>query len=189
MTPSVSTAVRVESPATRANLSLGPRIEVATAIGVGRTQISSFDHALWRCGIHNYNLIPLSSVVPPGAEVVVMDRCDRPDGEWGQRLYVVMAASRSASPGVVVAAGLGWAQWGDGRGVFVEHHAEYPDGSPEEIEAEMDCHLITALRDLCAIRQIAGERVEIQRRIATARVGVEATTALAVAVYQAEGWR
>ena len=189
MTPSVTTAVRVESPATGANPSPGPRIEVATAIGVGRTPISSFDHALWRCGIHNYNLIPLSSVVPPGSEVVVMDRCQRPGGEWGHRLYVVMAASRSAQAGAVVAAGLGWAQWGDGRGVFVEHHAEYPEGSPEEIEAAMDCHLVTAIRDLCAIRQITGERVEIQRRIAAARVGAEPTTALAVAVYQAEGWR
>ena len=189
MTPSVPIAVRVELPTPRAKPSPGPRIEVATAIGVGRTPISSFDHALWRCGIHNYNLIPLSSVVPPGAEVVVLDRCERPGGEWGHRLYVVMASARSASPGAVVVAGLGWAQWGDGRGVFVEHHAEFPEGSPEEVAAEMDCHLETAIRDLCAVRQIAGERVKIQRKIAAARVGAEPTTALAVAVYQAEGWR
>ena len=189
MTPSVSTAVHVASPDTGANPSPGLRIEVATAIGVGRTLISSFDHALWQCGVHNYNLIPLSSVIPPGAEIVVRDRCQRPNDEWGHRLYVVMAAARSATPGALVAAGLCWMQVGDGRGVFVEHHAEFTHGSPEEIEAEMDCHLTTAIRDLCDLRQISAGPGAIQRRIVVAPVGAEATTALAVAVYQAEEWR
>jgi len=188
MAPSKSNAVRIASPAA-ANPPPGLRIEVAVAIGTGNTPISSFGHALWRCGVHNYNLIPLSSVIPPGAEVVVKDRCERPQDEWGHRLYIVMESSRSATPGAVVAAGLAWAQWCDGRGVFVEHHAEYPTGSPEEIEAEMECHLVSAIRDLCEIRQVAKGRVEIQRRIVAARVGTEPTTALAIAVYQEEGWR
>jgi len=35
----------------------------------GKTLISSFDKALIEAGIHNFNLIPLSSVIPQGATV------------------------------------------------------------------------------------------------------------------------
>ena len=167
----------------------GLRIPVVSAVGHGRTPISSFDHALWRSGIANYNLLPMTSVIPPGSEVVVGARCDRPPEEFGHKLFVVKAEARSVLPGAVVAAGLAWAQWGDGRGVFVEHHAEACGESPEAVEAALSEHLLAALRDLCAVRGVVYEEPRVRSRVAVARVGREATTALVVAAYQAEGWR
>jgi arginine decarboxylase len=167
---------------------LGLRIAVASAIGRGRTPISSFDDALRRCGAHNYNLIPLSSVIPPGAEVVEA-RHEPAADEFGHRLYVVKAEARSAEPGAVVAAGIGWVQWRDGRGCFVEHHLEAGDQDCAAVEAALVDHLHLALEDLCAVREVIFDPARGGTRTAVARVDRLPTTALALAVYQAEGWR
>src|SRR5262245_53159855 len=98
-------------------------ISVVAGTGVGNTMSSSFDAALRQCGVYDYNLLPLSSVVPPGSEVVLTDRYHTAPEEYGHRLYVVKADQRSDQPGQGIAAGIGWYQWGDGRGVFVEHEA------------------------------------------------------------------
>jgi arginine decarboxylase len=167
----------------------GLRIAVVAGVGQGRTPLSAFDAALARCGVHDYNLLPLSSVIPPGSTVVAGDRIARPAEEFGHKLYVVKAEARSATPGTVVAAGLGWCQWGDGRGVFVEHHLEARGEACAAVEAALSGHLGAALRDLCAVRNVAFEEAGSRSRVAVARVGGQATTALVVAVYQAEGWR
>ena len=97
------------------------KIAVVSGIGCGSTELSSFDDALRVCGAMNFNVIPLLSVIPPAAQVLNQSRyC--PNGEdYGHRLYVVKAEARSTQPGEIVGAGIGWHQWGDGRGVFVEH--------------------------------------------------------------------
>ena len=167
---------------------LGLRIAVASAIGRGRTPISSFDDALRRCGAHNYNLIPLSSVIPPGAEIV--DECHEPGAdEFGHRLYVVKAEARSADPGAIVAAGIGWVQWRDGRGCFVEHHLEAIERECAAVEEDLVNHLHLALEDLRAVREVVFDPARVGTRTAVARVERQPTTALALAVYQAEGWR
>lgn len=165
------------------------RIEVVAAVGRGQTPISSFDRALWACGTHNYNLIQLSSIIPPRAEVVEVERCARPPDEFGHRLCVVKAEARSVEPGAVVAAGIGWVQWGDGRGCFVEHELTAVGGSCQEAEGAVREHLYAALLDLCATREIEFDRAQVRSRVVTGRVEWRATTALALAVYQAEGWR
>ena len=60
--------------------------------------------------MHDYNIIPLSSVIPPGAEIVQTETASAPDHEFGHRLYVVKTEARLSEPGAVVAAGLGWYQ-------------------------------------------------------------------------------
>jgi arginine decarboxylase len=167
----------------------GLRIEVAAAIGHGATPLSSFDRALFAAGVHNYNLSLLSSVIPPASEVVSVDCCVRPPGEFGQRLWVVLAEERSTEPGVVLAAGIGWFQWGDGRGCFVEERFSARELSLEQAEAALRCRLTTALRDLCATRDVPFDESRVGARIAVCPVGGAATTALAVATYQSEGWR
>jgi pyruvoyl-dependent arginine decarboxylase (PvlArgDC) len=42
-------------------------------VGIGRTELSAFDAALANVGIGDYNLLPLSSVIPLGAELVEQD--------------------------------------------------------------------------------------------------------------------
>jgi arginine decarboxylase len=166
----------------------GLRIEVVGAVGHGRTAISSFDDALRRCGLYNYNLIDLSSVISPRSTVVPTGCCRRPAEEFGHRLHVVRAEARSAVPGAVVAAGIGWRQWGDGRGVFVEHAVETV-GATAAVEAELVAHLRLALSDLCAGRNVPFAPEEVRARVVVGRVAARPATALVLAVYTAEGWQ
>ncbi len=41
------------------------RIDIVWGGSEGKTLLSAFDRALLNAGIHNFNLIPLSSVIPP----------------------------------------------------------------------------------------------------------------------------
>ena len=43
----------------------GPDITIRTGSGQGHTKLSAFDHALLTAGVANFNLITLSSVIPP----------------------------------------------------------------------------------------------------------------------------
>jgi arginine decarboxylase len=164
-------------------------IEVVAAIGTGQTLLSAFDAALFRCGAHDRNLIPLSSVIPPGAAVAVADRYAASRGEFGDKQYVVMAEARSAMPGAILTAGVGWLQWGDGRGVFVEHEAESTAVPCDAIEAALARQIRLSLRDLAARRQVPFTEERLGSRIISARVDRQPTCALVLAVYQQEGWR
>ena len=84
-------------------------IRITSGTGSGPTKLAAFDSALLAAGIGNYNLVPLSSVIPPGASIVRDVPVDN-DIEWGHRLYVVMAAQHETDPGLEAWAGLGWAQ-------------------------------------------------------------------------------
>ena len=66
-------------------------IQLVAGIGRARTLLSSFDAALRECGVLNYNLIPLSSVVPPRSRVIEVDRIApvMDEDQHGDRLYVV----------------------------------------------------------------------------------------------------
>lgn len=96
-------------------------IPIVAGVGHGSTPLSAFDDELRACGVLNYNLIPLSSVMPPSARVHPIDRYHSSWEEHGHRLSMVKAEIRSDQPGLALGAGIGWYQWHDGRGVFVEH--------------------------------------------------------------------
>ena len=116
------------------------KITVAAAIGQGRTELSAFDSVLVAAGAANFNLVRLSSVIPPHSTVV--DASDAPPsrpGTWGDRLYVVYAESRTSVPGTEVWAGVGWVQDAtDGRGLFVEHEGDAESTVRDQIEASID---------------------------------------------------
>ena len=80
------------------------RIEVVAGTGEAGTALGAFDAALGAAGIGDYNLVRLSSVVPPGATVV---RRKAHDGGFGVGAPVacVLAEARSAEPGTTLAAG------------------------------------------------------------------------------------
>lgn len=107
------------------------KIIVTGGFGTGRTEISAFDGALKNAGVANYNLITLSSVIPPYSKVIVRELSVHHYSalEHGRRLYVVMAKQLQNEPGLAAYAGLGWVQSNlktdpkfCGRGLFVEHH-------------------------------------------------------------------
>jgi arginine decarboxylase len=113
------------------------RIHVTTGTGEAHTELAAFDKALMVAGVADHNLVLLSSMIPPGTEVV---RSLRPqDGDtWGQLLFVVLAQHRETRVGAEAWAGIGWVQEEDGgRGMFVEHEG----GSRHTVEAQIEASL------------------------------------------------
>ena len=127
-------------------------IQVVAGAGTGKTELSSFDSALNNLGVANYNLIPLSSIIPPQSKVVKVDRYQTPESEFGHRLYCVKAEMRSAIPGQFVGAIIGWYQYHDNRGLFVEH--ETVGSSKSEVENSLIELVQNSLNDLCDFRNI-----------------------------------
>lgn len=98
-------------------------IHLVKGVGEASTPIAAFDAALQEAGIANFNLLVLSSVIPPGALVVDSPFRGSCDAMWGDRMFLVMAEQREVSRGVEAWAGLGWVQDEEtGAGLFVEHH-------------------------------------------------------------------
>lgn len=125
-------------------------IRVVRGTGSGPTRLGAYDAALADAGVHDYNLVVVSSVIPAEATVAVTgttpdlgpagnrltvvqarqtvppeggDRGDTPDGESGQR------------PGV---AGLGWARAADGPGILYEATGHDEAAVREEITAGLE---------------------------------------------------
>ena len=115
------------------------KIQIVSGTGTGPTQLAAFDAALRSAGIANFNLLTLSSVIPPAtelsevsAEQVVLD------GAWGDRLYVVLAESHAIRSGTEAWAGLGWVQDAEqGHGLFVEHHGDSRRVVQQDITASL----------------------------------------------------
>ena len=161
-------------------------ISVVTGIGQGKTELSAFDSALSAAGIYNYNLIPLSSIIPPRSKVVKTRKYRTPDSEYGHKLYVIKADIRSKNIGEHIAAGLGWYQFEDGRGVFVEH--EVRELNQRAVLEATKQRILDSLRDLCTFRHVRYNAQKANMDIATVVVKESPVCALSIAVYKAEGW-
>lgn len=98
-------------------------IRVSGGVGEGRTQLAAFDAALRSAGVENFNLIRLSSIIPPGSDVLTCAPGEQLRGGFGDALYCVYAAGWVSEPGAEVWAGVGWSRHCDGfgAGLFVEH--------------------------------------------------------------------
>jgi arginine decarboxylase len=108
-------------------------IRVVWGTATGPTDLASYDAALAEAGVHNYNLVTLSSVIPAGPDLEVVGTA--PDlGAPGQALDAVQSAA-TAAPGERAAAGIGWARSEDGPGIFYEVEGTDPDAVREEIRA------------------------------------------------------
>jgi arginine decarboxylase len=151
-------------------------ITVRTAVGEGRTLLSAFDKALLEARVANFNLIPLSSVVPPRSTVTRGG--DRIEGGHGDRLYCVEAVAYADHPGEVVSAGLGWAIHPEIGGLFVEHSG----GSAESVEEQIRL----SLADMAEGRGV--DFGEVHTAIASARCSGRPVCALAIAAYTTVGW-
>jgi arginine decarboxylase len=84
-------------------------IYISTGIGEGPTPLAAFDSALMAAGVANYNLLCLSSVIPPNARIVRAQRLTPPN-EYGRRLYVVLSQMRQNRRFRHAHAGIGWIQ-------------------------------------------------------------------------------
>jgi arginine decarboxylase len=155
-------------------------IEIASTVGTGPTKLAAFDDALIRCGVGNFNLIRLSSVIPPATEVVTTKGPLDVLGNWGDRLFVVMAEQRVDRVGREAWAGIGWVQHEEtGRGLFVEHEGISEHQVRDDIE-----HSLAALMQ--ARPHVSfGEPKSV---VAGGRCFGEPICAMAVAVYESASW-
>ncbi len=156
------------------------KIKVSSGIGTGPTSLAAFDSALNHAGVANYNLLRLSSVVPPNAKIEISNvpLTDLP-GQWGDRLYVVMAEMRVDTPNNEAWAGIGWVQdEKTGKGLFVEH-----EGYSEKKVRDDITQSLTALM---ATRNV--DFGDINMHVVGRTCKHEPVCALVVAVYESSGW-
>lgn len=154
------------------------RIVLARGLGRGPTELAAFDAALRDAGVANYNLLCLSSVIPPGSRVE-RGRWETPPGHWGHRLYVVLSQARVSRLGAAVHAGVGWVQHASGgQGLFVELH--------DDDRARLQRDLVATLGAMQRDRGI--DYGPVHTDIASVTCDGEPACALVVAVYAPQAW-
>lgn len=162
------------------------KIYITTGVGFGKTPISAFDSALKDAGVYNFNLITLSSVIPPGSEVVFNNIPVKPE-EWGNKLYCVKAEMRSRDSGRFIGAALGWYQLEGGKGVFVEH--EEVGETEESVQLSLEQEVRNSIKDLCENRNIEFDEKKMGSKIRITQVKEQPASVLVVAAYKSEGWK
>jgi len=158
----------------------GPRIRLSRSCGTGATRLAAFDAALVAAGLQDFNLVPLSSVVPLGATVEVVSPAEQLRGRHGDLLYCVYAAAYATTPGAQAWAGIAWGLRtdGSGAGLFVEH------SGPTEAAVNADLSAtLGAMMDNRPEHYVEGGRLLSSARCADAPV-----SALVVASFQTAGW-
>ena len=101
----------------------------------GSTPLNAFDNALLAAGIGDINLVRISSILPPGIDLVPLPRI-----KPGAIVPTAYAARTSEVPGEVIAAAVGWARPADPEqnGVIMEFH----DKATREEAERMVVHML-----------------------------------------------
>jgi arginine decarboxylase len=156
-------------------------ITVAGGVGFGPTKLAAFDAALREAGLADFNLIPLSSVIPTASTITSTEGRATTSGKWGDRLYVVMAQLRVDTRYEEAVAGLGWIQEPEtGRGLFVEHVGH--------TEREVRRDILATLDSMAAGRpdiEFGPSELVVHSTVCAG----EPTCALVAAVFENEPWR
>lgn len=155
-------------------------ITVTWGVGTGSTKLSSFDKALWDAGVANYNLLCLSSIIPPGSKITIKKaNFQNIKKDFGKRLYVVMSSNIISKKGESAFAGVGWClSKKEQKGLFVEHKGR----SRKEV---LDL-IKNSLSDMTKYRK--EKYGKINYKITGIKCQGKPVTALVCAVYMAEGW-
>ena len=112
------------------------KIYLTVGRGDGPTPLAAFDNAMYDAHVGNYNLMHLSSVIPPYSTIEHAPFVGEPK-DYGDRLYVVMASKTETEPGKWAWAGLSWTQEPTTmRGLFVEQHGS----SEAEVRRNLESH-------------------------------------------------
>ncbi len=156
------------------------QINLSAGTGVGPTELSAFDHALVNAGVANFNLIYLSSVLPPTSEVIVHKKPQQIEGTWGDRLYVVMAQKRTTQRNQQAWAGIGWMQDPETKkGLLVEHEGHS--------EAEVRDDINNSLQALAQNRGMKFGPIEMH--VTGKKCVALPVCALVVAVFESSTWK
>jgi arginine decarboxylase len=174
--PSAAGAVPVDSRS-------GPDrllIRVSSGSGTGPTRLAAFDAALFAAGVAGYNIVRLSSVIPPHAAVREVPGRDQVQGGVGDVAYCVYAAAYASNPGEQAWAGLAWAVGPRqaGVGVFVEHTACSESVVRRDLAATIEAMSLTRGHRYQPASQIVRSAVCINHPVC----------AIVVATYGTAGW-
>ena len=155
-------------------------IRVSRGAGAGPTRLAAFDAALHAAGVAGYNIVRLSSVIPPHAVVREVSGADQVKGADGDIAYCVYAVAYASTPGQQAWAGVAWALHQDaaGAGLFVERSA----GSESVVRRELDATIHTMALTRGHVYRAAGQAV-------SSAVCVDRPVcAVVVATYGTVGW-
>jgi len=99
------------------------RVFFTKGVGRHREQLQSFELALRDAGIEKFNLVSVSSILPPGCPIITREE-GLQDLVPGQIVHVVMARNSTNEPNRMVAASVGCAVPAEGShyGYLSEHH-------------------------------------------------------------------
>jgi arginine decarboxylase len=171
-------------PDVRADLSSalnrgGVLIRISSGVGTGPTRLAAFDAALHDAGVANFNLVRMSSVIPPGSVVRQVPGTQQVAGQHGDLLYCVYADAYASTPGDEAWAGVAWSnRQHDSAGLFVEHHGLSEIGVRHDLEA--------TLEDLGQRRD--GDFAIGGTVLSSARCVDRPVCAIVVASYRTVGW-
>lgn len=101
----------------------GFTIRVSRGSGSGSTPLAAFDAALRAAGVADFNLVRLSSVIPPHVTVAIDPPGTGVARGRGDLLFCVYADAYAVEPGTQAWAGVVWSQHEDPAvgGLFAEH--------------------------------------------------------------------
>jgi arginine decarboxylase len=154
------------------------KIQITQGVGSGPTQLAAFDKALLEAGVANFNLLYLSSVIPPGSKIINSKK--KLDGDWGDKLFVVMAQQRTSKRHEEAWAGIGWVQdQKTGKGLFVEHEGHSKTEVVDNINASL-----TAL-----VKNRRSKFGPINMKVVGTKCNDQPVCALVTAIYESEGWK
>ncbi len=115
------------------------KIVITWGIAEGQTRLAAFDQALHEANIGNYNLIKVTSIVPPGSTISVRRYGFRPI-EFGHKAYVLLSSGIEVKTGCEIWAGLGWlTEKSSARGIIVEQKANTRERVICKIEDTLTC--------------------------------------------------
>jgi arginine decarboxylase len=155
-------------------------IRVSRGSGAGPTRLAAFDAALQAAGLAGYNIVRLSSVVPPHAVVREVAPDDLVMGVEGDVAYCVYAAAYASTPGAQAWAGLAWAGQLDGSsvGLFVEHTAASESTVRHDLNATLETMSFNR-----------GHNYQVTGQIVSSAICVDhPVCAVVVAIYGTAGW-
>jgi len=158
----------------------GLLIRLSRGSGQGPTKMAAFDAALRSAGMQGYNLVRLSSVIPVGARVRIVNGAEQLTGDFGDAVFCVYAEAYADRPGASAWAGIAWSLRTDGSeaGLFVEQ-----SGPSQEV---VERGLITTLT---AMDQGRAEDFELAGRlIGSIECVTDPVAAVVIATYRRMGW-
>jgi len=99
------------------------KVFFTNGVGVHREKLVSFEMALRDAGIEKFNLVSVSSILPPGCQII-SKKSGLEQLNPGQIVFCVMSRNESNEPNRLMAAAVGMAEPADKNqhGYISEHH-------------------------------------------------------------------